>query len=192
MDINESIIELGSKLDAWLDGNLRTISSMDRLAQFKALLAGIEITKELDQIKAQGLTAIATLLKRPDAATENERAASLVRGFEFAARLSDTLSDELMDIDGHNKVVLLMNGIANTLGAMACGRAPLAILLDHPDAGIRASAGAYLIDLMPECVLPILHEIEEKEHGNSAHSTAHNAILGWECEGKHKKPERPM
>ncbi len=67
MEIDDAIVQLGAKLDAWLDGNLATISSIDRVAQFKALLAGIEITKELDLLKAKGLAAITALLDRRDA-----------------------------------------------------------------------------------------------------------------------------
>ena len=62
MEIDDAIVHLGAKLDAWLDGNLATIPSMDRVAQFRPLLAGIEITKELDLLKAKGLAAIAALL----------------------------------------------------------------------------------------------------------------------------------
>ena len=58
----------------------RRFSSMDRVAQFKALLAGIEITKELDLLKAKGLAAITALLNRQDAVTDDARAASLIRG----------------------------------------------------------------------------------------------------------------
>src|SRR5580700_2159293 len=95
MEIDDAIVQLAAKLDAWLDNNLATISSMDRVAQFKALLAGIEITKELDHLKAKGLAAITALLNRQDAVTDDERAASLIRGFEFAAKLEATLKDEL-------------------------------------------------------------------------------------------------
>jgi hypothetical protein len=186
MQIDEAIVQLGTKLDEWLDENLGTISSMDRAAQLKALLAGIEITKELDLLKAKGLAAITELLNRQDATSEDERAASLVRGFEFAAKLADTLHDELPDVDAENKIIGLMNDIANTLDSISSGRTALAVLLDHPDDGVRASAGAYLVDLMPLRVLPVLHEIEDKGRGDSADFTAHWAILGWEREGKYK------
>jgi hypothetical protein len=192
MKIDDAIVKLGAKLDAWLDNNLATISSMDRVAQFKALLAGVEITKELDLLKAKGLAAITTLLNRQDAMTDDERAASLIRGFEFAAKLNATLSDELQDIDGANKIVGLMNEIANTLDAIGPGRTALARFLDHPDDRVRASAGAYLliVGLMPERVLPVLHEIADKGLGDSADFTAHWAIVGWEREGKYGvKPE---
>jgi hypothetical protein len=187
VEIDDVIIQLGAKLDAWLDNNLATIPSMDRVAQFKALLAGIEITKELDLLKAKGLAAIAALLKRQGAMTDEQHAASLIRAFEFAAKLEGTLKDELQDIDGANKLVALMDKIANALDAIGPGRATLAGLLDRPDDRVRASAGAYLLNigLMPERVLPILHEIEDKGRGDCADFTAYWAILHWEREGKY-------
>ena len=187
MEIDDAIVQLGAKLDAWLDDNLATIPSMDRVAQFKALLAGIEVTKELDLLKAKGLAAIAELLKRQKMVTEDEYAASLIRSFEFAAKLTATLKDELGDTDGSNKIVGLMNEIADALDAIGPGRVALAGLLDRPDDRVRASAGAYLliVGLMPERVLSVLHEIEDKGRGDSADFTAHWAILGWEREGKY-------
>jgi hypothetical protein len=187
VEIDDAIVQLGAKLDEWLDGNLATIPSMDRVAQFKTLLAGIEVTKELDLLKAKGLAVIATLLKRQNTVTEDEYAASLIRGFEFAAKLKATLNDELGDIDGTNKIVGLMNKIADALDAIGPGRVVLAGLLDHPDDRVRASAGAYLliVGLMSERVLSVLHEIQDKGRGDSAHFTAHWAIVGWEREGKY-------
>ena len=186
MEIDDAITQLGAKLDAWLDNNLATLPSMDGAAQFKALLAGIEITKELDLLKAKGMAAINALLKRQGAVTDEERAASLIKAFEFAAKLEGALKDELQDIDGANKIVGLMNEIANALDAIGPGRTALAGLLDHTDDRVRASAGAYLliVGLMPERVLPVLHEIEDKGLGDSADFTAHWAIVGWEREGK--------
>jgi hypothetical protein len=192
VEIDDAIVQLGAKLDAWLDNNLATIPSMDRVAQFKALLAGIEVTKELDLLKAKGLAAIAALLKRQNTVTKDEYAASLIRGFEFSAKLRATLKDELGDIDGANKIVGLMNEIANALDAIGPGRVALAGLLDHPDDRVRASAGAYLLiaGLMPERVLSVLHEIGDKGLGDSADFTAHWAIVHWEREGKYGvKPE---
>jgi len=186
VEIDDAITQLGAKLDAWLDNNLATLPSMDGAAQFKALLAGIEITKELDLLKAKGMAAINALLKRQGAVTDEERAASLIKAFEFAAKLEGALKDELQDIDGANKIVGLMNEIANALDAIGPGRTALAGLLDHTDDRVRASAGAYLliVGLMPERVLPVLHEIEDKGLGDSADFTAHWAIVGWEREGK--------
>jgi hypothetical protein len=187
MEIDESIVQLGAKLDQWLDRNLATISSMDRVAQFKALLAGIEITKELDVLKAKGLAAIAVLLNRQDTVTEGERVASLIDGFEFAVKLADTLHDELLDVAGATKVSRLVRPIVEKLDSIGSGRTAFTALLDHPDARVRASAGAFLLRSMPDRVVPILREIQEKEHGNSAHFTASNAILYWQHEDKREK-----
>ena len=192
MEIDDAIVQLGAKLDAWLDDNLATISSVDRAAQFKALLSGIEITKELDLLKAKGMAAITALLKRQGTVTDEERAASLIKAFEFAAKLEGALKDELQDVDGANNLVTLMDEITKTLDTTGPGRAALARFLDHPDDRVRSSAGAYLLSvgLMPERVLPVLHEIEDKGLGDCADFTAHWAIVHWEREGKYSvKPE---
>ncbi len=142
------------------------------------------MAKEFDRLKADGLASITALLNLHGPVAGDERTIALVRGFEFAAKLADTLHDELLDTDGGNKVTALMDDIARALDGMSAGRAPLAVLLDNPDARVRASAGAYLIKLMPDRVLPILHEIEDGEGGNSAGFHAHWAILRWERENK--------
>jgi hypothetical protein len=184
MGIDDAIVQLAEKLDAWADTNLDTLSSMDQAERVKAVRTVLEITIDLERIKAEGVAAIKAVLDHQGAATQDERVVSLVRSFEFAAKLSDTLSDEWLDTDGVNQVVDLMNDIASQLDATRSGRAALAVLLDHADARVRASAGAYLVALMPDRVLPILREIEKTERANSAHFAAHWAILGWEREGK--------
>ncbi len=69
MEIDEAVVQLTAKLDDWCDTNLSVFASRipDRLAQSKALLAGIEMVKELDRLKARGLAALAALLKPQDA-----------------------------------------------------------------------------------------------------------------------------
>src|ERR1700730_12145171 len=155
MEIDESIAQVGQKLDAWWDELSAMLYSEDRVAQGKALLHGFEIVKEFDRIKADGLAAITALMTHHDLMTSDERAASLIRGFAFAAKLADTLHDEFSDVDGETKVAHLMFAIANALDAIGSGRAALAVLLDNPDPSVRASAGAYLIKLMPERVIAI-------------------------------------
>ena len=180
MDIDAAIAELGTKLDEWFDGNLTTFASQDHRMQGKALDRGIAIVRELDRLKAEGLAALAALLKRKDAATNDERIASLIRGFEFGVRLAGTLHDELLDTNGETKVVRLTCAIVTELDAIDPSRAALAGLLDHSDAGIRASAGAHLIRSMPERVVPILRDIEANEHANSAHFSALFTLFRWE------------
>ena len=185
MDIDEAIVQLGAKLDTWWDGFSPLLDSGDQAAQGKALLHGFEIAKDFDRLKADGLAAITALLDRPDSIADDERAASLVRGFVFGARLADTLHDEFRDTaDGETKVVHLMDAIVKTLDGIGSGRAALAALLDHPDPGVRAWAGAYLIDLLPERVVPILRQIELKGDGSSASLGAHWTLLAWQREGK--------
>src|ERR1700722_14290764 len=185
MEIDESIAQLGEKLQEWFYGNVPTFASDDRQAQAEALLRGFELVKEFDRLKADGLAAITALLARRDETTDEQRVASLIRGFEFGARLADILHDEFRDIaDGETKVVRLMDEIVKALNAIGSGRAALAVLLEHPDAGVRALAGFYLIDLMPERVIPILRQIEEKKDASSALFRAHWALLGWKLEGK--------
>jgi hypothetical protein len=184
VEVDESIVQLGERLDAWCNGFFGMLDSEDRLAQSKALLAGIEIFKELDRLKAEGLAAIRALLARQDTMPDDERSSSLIRGFEFAARLSHTLRDELRDTTGKTKVVRLMNTIADTLDTLGPGRSALAVLLDNSDAGVRASAGAYLINLMPERVIPIMQEVQKNEDASSAFFTAYWTVRCWELEGK--------
>jgi hypothetical protein len=184
MDMDDSIAQLGRDLDGWFDANFAALTSEDRAAQGEALLRGIEILKELERLKAKGLASLATLLNQHDMTTQEERAASLVRGFEFGAKLAHALSDELSDTTGYSQVVRLTDAIAKALDTIGSGRVALAGLLDHSDVGVRASVGEQLIDLMPERVVPILREIEERRDGSSALFMAHWALLAWKLEGK--------
>jgi Domain of unknown function (DUF2019) len=183
MDLDETIVQLGTKLDDWMEGFFAKLNSDDRAAQGNALLVGIEIMKELDRVKKQGLAAIKALLVSQAGAGESETA-QLVRGFEFAAKLRHTLSDELMDSKGVNQVHELMREMAKILETRPQGRTALAPLLDHPDPGVRASAGVFLMDVMPERALPVLRDIDENEHGNSAYFTAHFVVLDWDLKQK--------
>ena len=187
MEIDDSIVQLGAKLDAWWARFSTILHSEDRAAQGKALLQGFDIAKELDRLKADGLAAIAALLNRQDAGavTQAERVASLVQGFAFSAKLASTLHDEFRDTKCETEVVHFMLEIVNALDAIDPDRIALANLLDDSDPRVRVFAGAYLIKSMPERVIPILREIEEKEHANSAHFNAYWTLLRWEREGKH-------
>ena len=184
MEIDESIALLGAKLDKWFDESRATFASEDRKEQHHALLGGFALVGELDRLKADGLAAIRMLLNRSHMSTPTEYAESLVRSFGFAAKLADTLHDELLDTDGETKVVNLMNEIVKTLDGIGSGRTALAALLDNPDPRIRAAAGASLIKLMPDRVIPILREIEDQERGHSSGFNAHWTLLRWERENK--------
>ncbi|MFZ3358515.1 MAG: hypothetical protein WA177_07115 [Xanthobacteraceae bacterium] len=77
-----------------------------------------------------------------------------------------------------------MYTIVEALDAIDPDRAALATLLDDSDPRVQVFAGAYMIKSMPERVIPILREIQEKEDANSAHFNAYFALLMWEHEGK--------
>jgi hypothetical protein len=184
MEIDQSIAQLAAELDEWFEESGMAIESRGRATQTEAVVRGFRMVKGLDQLKADGFAAISALLGRRDIPTNNERAAALVKGFEFAARLADTLHDELLDIQGQTKAWGLMDAIVKRLNEFGSGRAALSVLFEHPDAGVRASAGAYLIDLMPEQVVDMLGAIRESEHANCAHFRAHWTLLAWRREHK--------
>ena len=187
MDLEESIVLLGAKLDEWFKVNLPTFKSQDRAAQGKALLQGFDIAKEFDRLKADGLAALAALLSPHDtgAVPQAERAASLPQGFAFGAKLASTLHDEFRDTKTETEVVqLMLYTIVKRLDAIDPDRAALAKLLDDSDPRVQVFAGAYMIKSMPERVIPILREIQEKEDANSAHFNAYFALLMWEHESK--------
>jgi hypothetical protein len=81
MDVDESIVRLGQKLDAWWEGILPMLDSEDRVAQGKVLLRGFEIAKDFDRLKADGLAAITALIDRHDPVADEERIfKSITRG----------------------------------------------------------------------------------------------------------------
>ena len=177
MQIDKALSDLAAKLDAWFDGSSGTFASEDRSAQARAIIRGGAIVNELDRVQNEGLVTLSRLIKRRDAATNEERTATLVRGFEFGAKLRHALHDELLDTDGETKVAHAMHAIVNALDEMTSGRVALAKLLDHPDPGVRASAGAYLIDMIPARVVPVLRQIEKSNEGSSAGFSAHWVLL---------------
>jgi hypothetical protein len=177
----ESFIEVGEKLSNLWDEISRLLDSDDHVAQAKALVRGREIVKEFEWLKAGALATITALLNRSDLGSGDERATSLTRGFEFGARLADTLHDEFRDIaDGETKVVRLTDSIVRDLNAISPGRIRLAVLLDHPDPGVRSLACTYLIDLMPERAISVLKEVREVRRGRSAGMRALTTLFGWE------------
>jgi hypothetical protein len=58
MEIDESIVRLGAKLDKWFDDSRSTFASEDKKEQASALLRGFPLIKELDRLKGDGLAAM--------------------------------------------------------------------------------------------------------------------------------------
>lgn len=186
MNFDESIAALGEKLDAWLESDLGPFTSQDRTGWAKALVSGVEIANELDKLISEAFAAIELLLGTQSRISVEEHTASLVRAFALAAQVKAALH-QLGDTDNSNKLMLKMNSITETLDETPSGRAALAALLCHSNASVRASAGAYLVNLMSDRVVPILREIDQKGGGTSADFTAHWALLDWELKQKVSK-----
>jgi len=184
MEMSDAIAQLAQDLDEWFAEGRSTLAVPDRFAQGRAIDRGIRIVQELNRLKEEGMAAVGATLARADLRPEDAQVAPLIEAFKFSSRLAATLHDELLDTDGETKVVRLTFAVVKALDAIDPGRTALSTLLHDPNARVRAAAGAYLIKLMPERVIPILREIEEKEKANSAHFSASWTLLRWEREGK--------
>jgi hypothetical protein len=182
------IAKVGEQLANWFADNVSTFQADDRAAHGKAILKGIAIVKELNQLKADGLAAITAVLKDQDVSTDSERITNLVRTFAFAQKLAAALHDELLDIDGETKVLRLVRVIVDKLDTIGPGRVALEGLLDDPDPVIQASAAAFLIQIMPDRVVPILRAIEQNERGKGISVRAGWALSSWEIETKRRQP----
>jgi hypothetical protein len=182
MEPDQAIVELAGKLDAWFDSSHQAFFAQEPAAQCMALSRGVEIIRQFDRLKADGMAAIRAVLDRHGG--DSDQKTSLISAFEFGVRLGDALHDEFLDTDGNAEVRHLLDAIVLALEKAGSGRTALEVLFDSPDAGVRAAAGAYLIDLMPERVVPMLRDIDEAGGGMSADFGAHWTLLAWEREGK--------
>jgi hypothetical protein len=185
METDQSIVQLGEKLDAWWGEFSALLDAEDHVAQGKMLLRGFEIAKEFDRLKAEGMSALNACLDRAGSGSDEQSVVLLVHAFELSARLADTLHNEFSDTaDGETKLIHFADTLVKALNAIYPGRGQLAVLLDHLDPGVRALAGSYLIDLMPDRVVPILREVHENERGSSAGFRAYWSLVAWERERK--------
>jgi hypothetical protein len=187
MDIDRSIAQLSAELDTLLEANLATFASKDKAEQAKILLRGTEIVIGLERLRAKGLSTLDALLNRQHTTANDEWVTSLIRGFELGAKLAHALHDELLDTNGEAKVYGRLHAIFKVLDTTGAGQVAFARLLDHPDVGVRVLAGCYLIELMPDRVVPMLREIDENSGGSSPGFTAHFALLRWKYDRKQGK-----
>jgi hypothetical protein len=185
MKIDESISQLAEKLDAWFDGILPLLDSNDTVAQSKALAQGAGILNEFGRFKEEGIAVLNVLLNRQDNA-DDRVVASLVQGFVFGVQLLGALY-ELGDTDGGNRVADLVRDVVRKLDAIEPGGDNLAALLDHPDDLVRVYAGQYLINRMPERVVPVLRSIDEKNDGSHATIRAMTILFPRDWEQKQKE-----
>lgn len=120
-----------------------------------------EIRAAEDEQRAAMSAAVDRALSLTDEAT---RAAKLVEAFEICALTEVVAHDDFDDDETVARAIEHKHAIAAALDAMPGGRAALETLLDSPFAGVRASAGAHLLNagLLRERIVPILQEIERR------------------------------
>ena len=119
MEADQSIVQLGNKLDAWWSEFAALLDSEDRVTQGRMLLRGFDIAKEFDRLKAEGMSTINALLDRAGSGSDEQRAVLLIRAFEMSARLADTLHDQFSDTaDGETKVIRLADALVKVLNAI--------------------------------------------------------------------------
>src|SRR5258708_30622171 len=168
----------------------RATTASDLEAQQRLYLRMREIDKELTAIRSTQEAALNSLIEeRPsaDPASEAERIARLLRAFEFAAQLGRIAGDVICDSEYSDQWTQQRKRIVTVLDAVDPGRQHLIGLLDHPIPDVRASAGAYVMEVEPERALPVLRAVYESERGLNAGWTAFFPIQMYDAEQKKQK-----
>ena len=182
MSIDDQISAFATQLDRWfVDFAAKLLQPGDEIAETKTRVAGLKLLKQFDDLKSQGLASLATLLNFADVASESDRTKALLHGFERAARL-EGISNDLQDWDGVKQIDHIKDDIVVALAAIGPGRTLLVPLLEHDNARVRVLAGRYLIDLMPDRVIPILERIDKEGDGSSDGFSAFLVLQAWEIE----------
>jgi hypothetical protein len=137
------------------------------------------ITKALQAAAAEQRAAMLAAVERAEAAHDDEtRVALLLEAFTICALGEIVAHDDFADHETARRAVEYKHRIVAALDTIDSGRrAALERLLDSPFAGVRASAGAHLLNagLRRERVVPLLQQIE-KEVASSAGWTAFWAL----------------
>jgi hypothetical protein len=189
MSDDDPITKLALELDEWLEQNQAALSNTDEPQKaLEAYRKGAQILKSLDAQTTQCISKIQSVIDDASLKPDDARVEELVEAFKLGARFKAVLKDELGQTDTCNHIIGQLNAIATALDKIGGGRGPaLAPLLDDSDLAIGATAGAYLVELMPDRVVPLLHRIaDEAERGSSAAFTAYWAYRGYELD-KEKK-----
>jgi hypothetical protein len=157
--------------------------SDDKITGSRTLLAGmIGIGLELDQLTADGLTALSALPNLQDESKLDHPVVSLLHGFAFGAKLWAAVG--IGDPDAVKEIGRLMHALVMKLDSLPDGRTNLAPLLDDPDDMVCVCAGEYLIKLLPERVTELLRRINEKHDDSVACVRAGSVLFAWEHEKK--------
>ena len=179
------LIELGPsdervrERDALID-ELDTAIAAQNAGEEAALATKLAaVTKALQAAAAEQRAAMLAAVERAEAARGDEaRVALLLEAFSICALGEVVAHDDFADEETARRAVEYKHRIVGALDAIGSGhRAALERLLDSPFAGVRASAGAHLLNagLERERVVPLLQQIE-KEVLSSAGWTAFWAL----------------
>jgi hypothetical protein len=129
------------------------------------------VTKALHAAGTEQRAAMQAAVERADAASDDEmRIARLLDAFVTCALGEIVAHDDFADHETAHRAAAHKHRIVAALDAIGGGqRVALERLLESPFAGVRASAGAHLLNagLRRERVVPMLRQIE-KEVGSSA------------------------
>jgi hypothetical protein len=127
--------------------------------------------KEVRAAEAEQRDAMAAVVDRALRATgDAARVKKLVDAFEICALGQIIAHDDFHDDDTVDRAIEHKHRIVAALDAIGTGkRAALARLLKSPFAGVRASAGAHLLNanLLREQIVPLLQEIERDVIGSA-------------------------
>jgi hypothetical protein len=137
------------------------------------------VTKALQAAAAEQRAAMLVAVERAETASDDElRVARLLEAFSICALGEIVAHDDFADHEAARRAVEYKHRIVAALDAIGSGRrAALERLLESPFAGVRASAGAHLLNagLRRERVVPLLQQIE-KQVSSSAGWTAFWAL----------------
>lgn len=147
----------------------------------EAALAGklAMVTKSLQAAASEQRAAMLAAVERAEAAGDDEMRLALLLDAFITCALGEVIAhDDFADHETASRAVALKHRIVAALDAIGSGcRVALERLLESPSAGVRASAGAHLLNagLRRERVVPMLQQIE-KEVASSAGWTAFWAL----------------
>jgi hypothetical protein len=157
-----------TKLLEALDGAVAHGEARRQIELGRALAAK---AKEIQAAEADQRAAMAAALDRArEAVGPEERVERLVEAFATCALIQVVAEDDFGDHETVDRAIEMKHTIAAALDAIGDGaRGALAALLDSPFAGVRASAGAHLLNagLLRERVIPLLQVIEQDVWGSA-------------------------
>ncbi len=135
------------------------------------------------QRKLRLLAKLKTLVQEARAAKEGDECVRrLVTAFKFAADLRAIGYDELDDQETGATANQAAYDTFKELEAMGPGDPVFIALLDDPSLAVRASAGALLLDRMPERAIPVIEDIQRTARGTDASINAGFSLAMYRAE----------